>query len=120
LESFETISSKNFRQLVGALAEFLFRRDADDSAWLRSSFRNAVVASVALFSIFLSRDSFSSSFGCEDCDDFEMNFLLVLITSTRRDASVILTPGTGDSVGTRGAVDAAATLELITAATIEI
>ena len=42
-----------------------------------------------------------------------MYFLLVLIASTRRDASVILTPGTGDSVGTRGAV--AAALELITA-----
>ena len=42
-----------------------------------------------------------------------MYFLLVLIASTRRDASVILTPGTGDSVGTRGGV--AAVLELIAA-----
>lgn len=106
------ISSRNFRQLVGALAECLLRRDADDCTWLRSSFRNAVVASVALSSIVFSVESLSSSFGGED-DDFEMYFLLVLIASTRRDASVILTPGTGDSVGTRGAV--AAALELIAA-----
>ncbi len=45
--------------------------------------------------------------------DLEMNFLWALIASTRTDASVILTPGTGDSIGTSGAVDAA--LELILA-----